>query len=41
MQIFVVLANAHQKVLMAEEALGNQVDEMTSPMDVYEPFTSA
>ena len=40
MQIFVAHANAHQKVPMAEEALGNQVDEMTSSVDVCEPFTS-
>ena len=40
MQIFVAHANAHQKVPMAEEALGNQVDEMTNSVDVCEPFTS-
>lgn len=40
MQIFVAHANAHQKVPMAEEALGNQVDKMTSSVDVCEPFIS-
>ena len=29
MHIFVAHANAHQKLPMAKEALGNQVDEMT------------
>lgn len=27
-------ANSYQRVPAAEEALGNQVDEMTSPVDV-------